>query len=402
MIKNVAVKSIRGAYGYKYGAGIPYFISDFVQLKSGSNYNIDDLRKSWNEKREKHDSLYKQRVLFSEEKVLNDLKQDLLIFDKLYIEEQGAYCGSSRICEEFDKLNKLGAIEYIDQEDLNNVTREENDKILTITHSFKNITAANLWSWIQKAERTINDYEHCLYLIIKGASEFYTEDENNWNEKNNRFERLKNVGFDKAYKEYISYSQFVWDIYSRMNALLIADKLDCEVTPVISSETSFWIMQKTESLPQDIHLLNKNKLEGSIAHLILNNIPMPCKDNPLEKILDFRADDNARLALFRLRRWLKSAIKCGDSLKDINEEVQYRLLEYEQHMKHYRLKTSLGGFETLVVTSIEVIENIAKFKISKAAKSIFKIYNRQIELVEEEMKAPGREVAYISKIKEKI
>lgn len=51
--------------------------------------------------------------------------------------------------------------------------------------------------------------------------------------------------------------------------------------------------------------------------------------------------------------------------------------------------------EVCVIPAIEIIEDIAKFNWSKIAKGALSVKKRQIELMEAEMKAPGRECAYV-------
>lgn len=44
---------------------------------------------------------------------------------------------------------------------------------------------------------------------------------------------------------------------------------------------------------------------------------------------------------------------------------------------------------------IELVEDLAKFNWSKIAKGALSVRKRQVELMEAEMKAPGRECAYV-------
>jgi hypothetical protein len=47
------------------------------------------------------------------------------------------------------------------------------------------------------------------------------------------------------------------------------------------------------------------------------------------------------------------------------------------------------------VPVIELAEDLAKFNWSKIAKGILSVRKRHVELMEAEMKAPGRECAYV-------
>jgi hypothetical protein len=59
-----------------------------------------------------------------------------------------------------------------------------------------------------------------------------------------------------------------------------------------------------------------------------------------------------------------------------------------------------GVLETTVTFAAETAENIAQIRLGKLARSLFVISNRRIELLEAELMAPGREVAYVSSARE--
>ena len=64
-------------------------------------------------------------------------------------------------------------------------------------------------------------------------------------------------------------------------------------------------------------------------------------------------------------------------------------------MALHKLKTNTGALETIIVTSAELMEDLVKFNWGKAAKGLFAIRRRHVELIEGELKSPGREIAYI-------
>ena len=55
----------------------------------------------------------------------------------------------------------------------------------------------------------------------------------------------------------------------------------------------------------------------------------------------------------------------------------------------------------IVVAVAETAENIAKLKFSALAKSLFALKHRRIELIDAERQAPGRELAYIVRARER-
>ena len=59
-----------------------------------------------------------------------------------------------------------------------------------------------------------------------------------------------------------------------------------------------------------------------------------------------------------------------------------------------------GFVETLVTTTAEIAESLVKFQWSTLAKKLFDVKHRQIDLMKAEMTLPGREVAYVVKLRE--
>ncbi len=55
----------------------------------------------------------------------------------------------------------------------------------------------------------------------------------------------------------------------------------------------------------------------------------------------------------------------------------------------------------MIVSTGATIENLAKLKFGRLAKQLFGFRQRQIDLLETELKATGRELAYIVKADER-
>jgi hypothetical protein len=64
-------------------------------------------------------------------------------------------------------------------------------------------------------------------------------------------------------------------------------------------------------------------------------------------------------------------------------------------METHHIKASQSFVDVFVISPLEIIENLVKFNWSKLAKGALSIRKRKVELLEAEMKAPGRECAYV-------
>ena len=69
--------------------------------------------------------------------------------------------------------------------------------------------------------------------------------------------------------------------------------------------------------------------------------------------------------------------------------------EYGKAMALHKLKASKTFFEAYIIPAVEVLEDLAKLSWTKIAKLGVSVKQRKIELLEAELKAPGRECAYI-------
>ena len=137
-----------------------------------------------------------------------------------------------------------------------------------------------------------------------------------------------------------------------------------------------------------------------ILNIVLHALPVPTDDTPWEKIIDFRSDEVASTALRRLRRWMRHLASEARSEKELKDELEGLFDEYREYMRVHKLKTTRGTIETVVTTVGEVAENVLKLRFGKLANLLFAASGHRVSLLEAELAAPGREVAYIIKAQE--
>jgi hypothetical protein len=125
----------------------------------------------------------------------------------------------------------------------------------------------------------------------------------------------------------------------------------------------------------------------------LGVLPIPDGTSALEDILNFKTD--LRDKQWAFRRFLKTLATKKQAENELQDEIEWMLNEYSNAMKIHHLKSSDGFFEVYVLPVIEIAEDLAKFNWSKIAKGALDVKKRKVELLEAEMKAPGRECAYV-------
>jgi hypothetical protein len=136
---------------------------------------------------------------------------------------------------------------------------------------------------------------------------------------------------------------------------------------------------------------------ADVAQVVIQAMPHPDEMTPWEAIIEFRQDPDASAKALGLRRWMRKIANESRPVGEIREELEWLLTEYERYMRLHRMKVNVGIVETVVTTTAELIEDITKLKFSHAASLPFVAKHRRIALLEAELQAPGREVAYISK-----
>jgi hypothetical protein len=138
-----------------------------------------------------------------------------------------------------------------------------------------------------------------------------------------------------------------------------------------------------------------------VVRLLLNELPMPGDSHSLEDILAFRDEARSEGLVQGLRIWINEMASGKLTPIEVSDKLEDLMSRYERTMKLERMSRDTGVVETLVTTSAEIAECLVKFKWSKIAKRLFEVRHKQIDLMQAEMQAPGREVAYIVKARER-
>jgi len=64
------------------------------------------------------------------------------------------------------------------------------------------------------------------------------------------------------------------------------------------------------------------------------------------------------------------------------------------------MKVNYGILETLLMTTAEILEGLVRLKPTQTVKALFTFKRQRLQLLEAELKAPGRDLAYLIKAKE--
>lgn len=133
------------------------------------------------------------------------------------------------------------------------------------------------------------------------------------------------------------------------------------------------------------------RLQTNVLQVVLEDFPMPDESVAWEQILDYRRDPESRRRLKWLRAWMKQVSEAEHTEREIREEYEELLFSFRDHMRFHRMKSRPGAFQALLT----LLENTVKLQFTKLPEVLFWTRHRQIELLEAERAAPGRELAYV-------
>lgn len=140
--------------------------------------------------------------------------------------------------------------------------------------------------------------------------------------------------------------------------------------------------------------------KNDVAQIVINKLPLPGNETPWEQIIDYRNDEDNQKNLLALRRWIRKISTENLSSSEIEDELQWLMNDFHNHMKVHKMKTNTETLEVIVKAPLEIIEDLVKLKFSKIPEPFFAIKKRQINLMEIELNAPGKEISYIVKTQE--
>ena len=134
---------------------------------------------------------------------------------------------------------------------------------------------------------------------------------------------------------------------------------------------------------------------------LLNNLPFISSETPWEDLLDFRNNNETKKRLRKLRVWARELAKDDLNIDHIRELIEDSLSDYKEALRLAKMEYSTGVAETIVVGFASMVENVAKFKWEKVAKSLFSINKVNIDLANIELSAAGRELSFIPYVENK-
>ncbi|MEJ7822937.1 MAG: hypothetical protein WKF85_11475 [Chitinophagaceae bacterium] len=186
-----------------------------------------------------------------------------------------------------------------------------------------------------------------------------------------------------------------------LSAFDTIDKVENEVTRISSSFLNRF-SAKDDAFPL---LYNDNPVgaepfhQSKVLEVVLEKLPIPNENIDWQQIIEYRSDPDSRGKFNALRTWMQDIARKDYSKKEIEERMEYLIYEYEKHLTIHKLKYNHSKLRVFVTTTLEVLENTIKLKWGEVAKTFFSLKEKKYDLLQSEMMAPGKEIAYLSNTK---
>src|ERR1041385_8570187 len=95
--------------------------------------------------------------------------------------------------------------------------------------------------------------------------------------------------------------------------------------------------------------------EPEVLEIVLKKIPVPERDTPWEKIIEFRQDPDSKRKFNALRNWMSEVARMQLSPNEVEVKLETLISDYSQHMSVHRIKTNLDSLKTIVIAEAGLI-----------------------------------------------
>ncbi|AEW85941.1 hypothetical protein [Flavobacterium columnare] len=320
-------------------------------------------------------------------KSLNDIKQELLIFDKLFI------VGLQEWKEVIEEKKFKDSRSLIEQKGLISL----NDFVIYQGYLVMYEETNKLGGWDKYYDKSKTEdlefrNQNLDYLIQEGKILYDYKDLNPTNKFTETHKQISPI-IESKLKE--SKTQTAYDFLEVCN---LCHDLKTRIISTSYNESKYTAIPCDNSI---YNIDNITNVKAEVYNLVLEDFPIVKTDNvSWEQIFNFKNDPEIYNSIWGLRNWITNISKSNKSISEIEEEYRYLKYKYEQAIKVHKLKTGNSIFQTTIQTSAELLENVAKLRFRKLTDLLFKFKENRISLMETELKSDGNQFSYLFKVKD--
>ncbi len=144
-----------------------------------------------------------------------------------------------------------------------------------------------------------------------------------------------------------------------------------------------------------------NPAMSAVWNVVIAEMPQLGLQVPWGDVLDFRNEEQTQHLSRSLRRWVRKTVSENLSPAQVEDEVRYLVNEYEKYMQVLGVKYEVASLEFLLPHDAHLNEKTVRQNFTRLADFATVLQSRKLELLEAELKAPGRELALIPKIRKR-
>lgn len=206
---------------------------------------------------------------------------------------------------------------------------------------------------------------------------------------------MDSMGLEKAREAYFDFGALVHDFQSRFHAEYLQKHEALDVVPVLDKEAPV-----ANHSGLSVNFDAPDDAKSNVVNIGLEMLPFPDESISWAELLEYRSDPDVRRNYLAFRGWLRRAAEHPEDVNALRDELEHLILERESHLRTRKLKINTSALETVLTIGAEIVEDLAKLKVSSAIKALFTLKHRKVALFEAEREAPGRDIAYISGVRQ--
>jgi hypothetical protein len=188
------------------------------------------------------------------------------------------------------------------------------------------------------------------------------------------------------------------DFLNSLENILLSSSKSADLNSIISSFVLNYKNQNCTPIICKNANLNQNADTQAIINLIIKKFPFIDDTVGWEKIIEFKADTDAKNKLNALKNWLTDISKNNYTVTEVEQKLDYFIDEYESLLKLHKLKVKYKKFDLILTATVGTIENLIKLNFTDIGKNLLTLKEEEINLKIEEKNLKGQEIAYISNI----
>jgi hypothetical protein len=142
--------------------------------------------------------------------------------------------------------------------------------------------------------------------------------------------------------------------------------------------------------------------KANVIKVVLSKVSTVSNDLTVQQLLEIKSDQNLKRDFYALRMFISELSKQNLPQVEIEDKLEYLLLTYEKSLSLHKAKMQSTILEIFLTTALDFITGAVTGLVIPGTKAVFSLTQTSLKYIEDEMNLTGKEVAYITKINEKL